>query len=76
VERYSLDSAAARQEEVYASAVQTAAHPSAIRLATEAARTGAGAFRHKARRRWQRWRGTVVSEDFNALPAPVPAGEQ
>jgi phosphatidyl-myo-inositol alpha-mannosyltransferase len=70
VQRYSLDHAAARQEEVYASAVRTTAHPSAIRLAADATRTGTGAFWHKARRRWQRRRGTVVSEDFNVVSAP------
>jgi hypothetical protein len=70
VQRYSLDHAAARQEEVYASAVRTTAHPSAIRLAADATRTGTGAFWHKARRRWQRRRGTVVSEDFNVVSEP------
>jgi glycosyltransferase involved in cell wall biosynthesis len=64
-ERYGLDHAAAIQEEVYASAVQTTAHPFAARLVADAARTGNGAFWHKARRRWQRWRGTVAIEDFN-----------
>jgi glycosyltransferase involved in cell wall biosynthesis len=74
VERYSLDHAAAVQEEVYLRAAATAARPSAARLAADAARTGSGAFWHKARRRWQRWRGTVAIEDFNL--APVPAAGQ
>jgi glycosyltransferase involved in cell wall biosynthesis len=69
VERFSLDHAAAIQEEVYLSATDKANHPAAARLAVDAARTGSGAFWHKARRRWQRWRGTVVIEDFNT-PEP------
>jgi hypothetical protein len=70
VERYSLDHAAALQEEVYASAMAPAARPTAGQRAADAARTGTGAGWHKARRRWQRWRGTVVIEDFNTQPAP------
>jgi len=65
VERFSLDHAAAIQEEVYLSATDKASRPAAVRLAMDAARTGSGTFWHKARRRWQRWRGTVVVEDFN-----------
>jgi hypothetical protein len=32
-----------------------------------AAGTWEGAWQHKAIRRWQRWRGTVAIEDFNAM---------
>jgi hypothetical protein len=33
----------------------------------DALRTGQGAWRHKAKRRWQRSRGTVDIEDFNRV---------
>jgi glycosyltransferase involved in cell wall biosynthesis len=69
VERFSLDHAAAIQEQVYLSASDHANRPAAARLAVDAARTGSGAFWHKARRRWQRWRGTIVIEDFNTTQA-------
>jgi glycosyltransferase involved in cell wall biosynthesis len=65
VERFSLDHAAAVQEEVYVSTTDAANRPGAARLAADAAWTGQGALRHKARRRVQRWRGTVAIEDFN-----------
>lgn len=68
VERYSLEHAAAVQEEVYASVSDAANRPSAARLAASAARTANGAFWHKAKRRWHRWRGTVAIEDFNVIP--------
>jgi phosphatidyl-myo-inositol alpha-mannosyltransferase len=70
VERYSLDHAAQLQEEVYTRATAAAARPTAGQRAADAARTGAGANWHKARRRVQRWRGTVVIEDFNKQPEP------
>ncbi|HXZ76934.1 MAG TPA: hypothetical protein VEH31_39520, partial [Streptosporangiaceae bacterium] len=69
VERFSLDHAAAIQERVYLSATDRANRPATARLAVDAVRTGNGAFWHKARRRWQRWRGTVVIEDFNTTQA-------
>jgi glycosyltransferase involved in cell wall biosynthesis len=66
-DRFSLDHAAAIQEEVYSLATQTTARPGQAQLAMEALRTGQGAWLHKARRRWQRWRGTVDIEDFNKV---------
>jgi len=66
-ERFSLDHAAAIQEEVYRLAAEAAARPARAQLAMEALRTGEGAWLHKARRRWQRWRGTVDIEDFNKV---------
>jgi glycosyltransferase involved in cell wall biosynthesis len=69
VERFSLDHAAAIQEQVYLSATDHANRPATARLAVDAVTTGNGAFWHKARRRWQRWRGTVVIEDFNTTQA-------
>ncbi len=68
-ERFSLDHAAAVQEEVYVSVTDLANRPATARRAADAARTANGVFWHKARRRVQRWRGTVVSEDFNIIIA-------
>jgi glycosyltransferase involved in cell wall biosynthesis len=53
-ERYSLERAAAAQEEVYAEAIRPASRPSLIDLAADAARTGSGVLRHQAIRRWPR----------------------
>jgi glycosyltransferase involved in cell wall biosynthesis len=66
-ERFSLDHAAAIQEEVYSLAADADARPAQAQLAMDALRTGSGAWWHKARRRWQRWRGTVDIEDFNKV---------
>jgi len=74
VERFSLDHAAALQEEVYVSMTDKANRPGAARLAAEAAWTGQGALRHKAKRRVQRWRGTVAIEDFNLATSGSLAG--
>jgi glycosyltransferase involved in cell wall biosynthesis len=63
--RFSLDHAAAIQEEVYGLATEAGNRPGHARLAMDALRTGQGAWWHKARRRWQRARGTVDIEDFN-----------
>lgn len=65
-ERFSLDHAAALQEEMYLAAMDPAHQPSRAQLARQAAGTWEGAWQHKAIRRWQRWRGTVAIEDFNA----------
>jgi glycosyltransferase involved in cell wall biosynthesis len=65
VERYSLERAAAMQEAVYAAAVAAPVRPSAVALAADAARTGIGVFRHKTARKWQRWRGTIIIDDFS-----------
>jgi glycosyltransferase involved in cell wall biosynthesis len=65
VERFSLARAAAVQEEVYAAAL---AEPFRITpaVALDAVRSAAGVTQHKVRRRWQRVRGTVATDDFNA----------
>jgi glycosyltransferase involved in cell wall biosynthesis len=64
-DRFSLQAAAALQERVYADAV--AARAGRAGTAVDAGRTLAGMTRHKLRRKWQRWRGTVVTDDFNAV---------
>jgi phosphatidylinositol alpha-mannosyltransferase len=63
--RFGLDHAAEIQEEMYQAALDPAHQPSAAERARQAAATWQGAWRHKAIRRWQRWRGTVAIEDFN-----------
>ena len=67
--RFSLEHAAAIQEEVYGLATEAGNRPGHARLAIDALRTGQGAWWHKARRRWQRARGTVDIEDFNQVRA-------
>lgn len=67
VERFSLERAATTQLEVYALAAQACARPSQLRLAAQAARTGASLMSHKTRRKVQRWRGTVAADDFNTV---------
>jgi glycosyltransferase involved in cell wall biosynthesis len=78
LERYSLEQAAAAQEEVYAAAIAAMAasdRPSAMGLAAEAGRTGIGVFQHKVARKWRRWRGTAPVDDFNAVTGMRRGGE-
>lgn len=63
VERFSLECAAVIQEGVYLAAIE-APRPSAVDLTGDAVRTGMGVFRHKVTRKWQRWRGTCLVDDF------------
>jgi glycosyltransferase involved in cell wall biosynthesis len=66
VERFSLEHVAAVHEQLYQAAC-TAARPSRARLAGDALHTGAGLLQYKVHRRYQRWRGTAPTEDFNAV---------
>lgn len=66
VERFSLDRAAELQETVYAAAVAEPLGRVAPAVVLDALRSGSGVLRHKVRRRWQRLRGTVATDDFNA----------
>lgn len=66
VERFSLEHVAAVHEGLYQAAC-AAARPSGARLAGDALHTGASLLRYKAQRRYQRWRGTAPTEDFNAV---------
>lgn len=68
VENFSLDQAAATQEDVYATAIAAAGRVSNTELAADAARTGLGVARHKLVRKWQRWRGTAAPADFGTAP--------
>jgi len=74
VERFSLDRAAIAQEEVYDAALRDSGQLRAARVTADALRTGVGVFRYKVARKWQRWRGTVATDDFNALSAIRGAG--
>lgn len=65
VERFSLNRAAASQEELYAATIRTSGRRPVMPLATDAVRAATGMYLHKATRRWQRWRGTVATDDFN-----------
>jgi hypothetical protein len=69
VEKFSLERAAAIAESLYAATI-AAARPSARDLAADVARTGIGVFRHQTARKWQRWRGTVIVDDFAVARAP------
>ena len=62
-ESFSLDRAAAAHEDVYHSALSRP-RPSGLSLATDAVRTGVGVAKHKTARKWQRWRGTCIVDDF------------
>lgn len=76
VERFSLRQAAARQEEMYLSAVQQTV-PASARLA-DFARSTTGLLGGKLQRGYQRWRGTAAIDDSNAraLIAGILAGRQ
>ena len=67
VERFSLDRAAAIQEEVYLTALDGERRGQSGVMAAEAARCAAGLLVYKVRRKWQRLRGTVAIDDFNSL---------
>ncbi|HTS97603.1 MAG TPA: glycosyltransferase family 4 protein [Streptosporangiaceae bacterium] len=66
MDRYSLERTAAAQEDVYAEAMELSARPSALALAADTARTGAGLLRHTAVRAWHRWRGAAPPDEFRA----------
>ena len=76
VERFSLQAAAAVQERVYEAAANPIAQPSRATLSADAATMLIGLTSHKVRRRWQRWRGTVATDDFNAVAGRTPGGRR
>jgi len=67
VERFSLDRAAAVQEDVYAAVLAGVPVRGRAAVTADAARSAAGVTRHQLRRKWQRLRGRVAADDFNAL---------
>ncbi|HST64954.1 MAG TPA: glycosyltransferase family 4 protein [Mycobacteriales bacterium] len=75
-DRFSLAAAAADQEQVYAAAGPPGGRAGRTVVAADTARMLAGVGRHKVRRKWQRWRGTAATDDFNALAGPVPTGRR
>jgi len=72
VERFSLDRAAAVQEEVYAAVLAGVPVSGRAAMAADAARSAVGVTRHQLRRKWQRLRGRVATDDFNALAGALP----
>ena len=63
VSRFGLGNAARVQIECYERALDAARRPAV----SEIARTLGGLARYKALRRWQRMRGTIAGDDFNAI---------
>jgi glycosyltransferase involved in cell wall biosynthesis len=71
VERFSIDHAAAVQEDMYARAVDASNRPSVPQLAADVAQTGWGVLRHQGARKLRRWSGREVpTDDFNAVVGP------
>ncbi|MET9018398.1 glycosyltransferase [Actinopolymorpha sp. NPDC004070] len=66
-ERFSLEGAALLQEAIYLDALERAGSGRRPRATREAVRTVAGVVAHKVRRRRERRRGTLATDDFNAL---------
>ena len=66
VERFSLEHVAAVHERLYLAACE-APRPPVPRLAGDVLHTGAGLLRYKVQRRYQHWRGTAPTQDFNAV---------
>jgi glycosyltransferase involved in cell wall biosynthesis len=76
VEQFSLDRAAAVQEEVYLRAQGSLASTHAMALSAEVARCGVGLLRYKVHRKWQRLRGTVAMDDFNTVAHAAPSNSR
>jgi glycosyltransferase involved in cell wall biosynthesis len=73
VERFSIDHAAAVQEDLYAQAVDASNRPSGVQLAVDLVHTGSGVLRHQGGRKLRRWAGRQVPrDDFNAVVGPRP----
>ena len=71
VERFSIDHAAAVQEELYGRAVDGSNRPSGRQLAADVAHTGWGVLRAQGTRKLRRWSGRdVPTDDFNAVAGP------
>jgi glycosyltransferase involved in cell wall biosynthesis len=71
VDRFSLAGAAELQENEYRAAI--ADRVPMVPLFVEAARSGAGVFGSKVRRKYQRWRGHAATDDANARPLAGPS---
>jgi glycosyltransferase involved in cell wall biosynthesis len=69
--RFSLRAAAETQEEEYRQAVAGVGGRRA--LLGDAARSAAGVFRYKVKRKISRWRGTVAVDDANAQAVLAPS---
>jgi glycosyltransferase involved in cell wall biosynthesis len=69
VDRFALRRAAQIQEDVYFNAFHS--RPAIATVAAEVARSGGGVLASKVRTKYQRWRGTVATDDANARPIVV-----
>ena len=67
LDRFSLQAAAEVQEGVYVGAQQNNAATPRAALGADALQATAGLTMYKIRRKWERWRHTVRSDDFNAI---------
>ncbi|MBP2322243.1 glycosyltransferase involved in cell wall biosynthesis [Kibdelosporangium banguiense] len=73
VERFALTRAAKVQEDEYLLAFRN--RPAVASVATELVRSGGGVLATKVRTKYQRWRGTVATDDANARPIVVSHGK-
>jgi glycosyltransferase involved in cell wall biosynthesis len=73
VDRFALTRAARIQEDEYLDAVRSRPAPAAV--AVEIFRSGGGVVAGKVRTKYQRWRGTAVTDDANAAPIVVTPGK-
>jgi glycosyltransferase involved in cell wall biosynthesis len=73
VKRFSLDRAAAVQEEVYLRARHPAHPVPSTAIAADVVRCGVGVLLYKIRREWQRLRGAVAVDEFNTVANAAPS---
>jgi glycosyltransferase involved in cell wall biosynthesis len=73
VDRFALKRAARVQEDEYLAAF--ASRPPLPAVAVEVVRSGGGVVATKVRTKYQRWRGTVATDDANARPIVVTHGK-
>nr|WP_042177649.1 glycosyltransferase family 4 protein [Kibdelosporangium sp. MJ126-NF4]CEL12736.1 glycosyl transferase, group 1 [Kibdelosporangium sp. MJ126-NF4]CTQ93496.1 glycosyl transferase, group 1 [Kibdelosporangium sp. MJ126-NF4] len=73
VDRFALTRAAKIQEDEYLFAART--RPATAAVASDAVRSGSGVLAAKVQTKYQRWRGTVATDDANARPIVVSHGK-
>jgi glycosyltransferase involved in cell wall biosynthesis len=72
VDRFALTRAAQIQEDEYLFALRS--KPAVAAVATEMVRSGSGVVATKVKTKYQRWRGTLATDDANAKPIVVARG--
>lgn len=72
VERFALTRAARVQEDEYLFAART--RTATAEIAADLIRSGSGVVTTKVRTKYQRWRGTLATDDANAKPVVVSRG--